>query len=135
MSSDERTERREGSPEDREEGFQGLVPDLLRRILALGFSGFFLTEGALRKALGDTLPQEWMDFAVDQSERTRNEFLERLAVEIARSAEAVDLGSLADRLLEGHTIEVKAQIRFRSSKGKKPTKKLDFKLAGGETHR
>jgi hypothetical protein len=119
MSSDERTERREGSPEDREEGFQGLVPDLLRRILALGFSGFFLTEGALRKALGDTLPQEGMDFAV----------------EIARSAEAVDLGSLADRLLEGHTIEVKAQIRFRSSKGKKPTKKLDFKLAGGETHR
>lgn len=135
MSSGERTGRREGTLEDREEGSLGLVPELLRRVLALGFSGFFLTEGAMRKALGDTLPKEWIDFAVDQSARTRNEFLERLAAEIARSAETVDLGALADRLLEGHTIEVKAQIRFRSSTGKKPTKKLDFKLTGREPHR
>ena len=42
---------------------QGIVPELLRRAVGLGFSGFFTTEELLRKALGDTVPREWAAFA------------------------------------------------------------------------
>ncbi|MBW2665766.1 MAG: hypothetical protein JRE13_05685 [Deltaproteobacteria bacterium] len=31
---------------------------MMRRAVAMGLSGFFLTEEAIRKAVGDTLPKE-----------------------------------------------------------------------------
>jgi hypothetical protein len=87
-------------------------PELMRRALSLGFSGFFLTEEAVRKALGDTLPREWMDFAVEQSDRTRREFLERLSYELAQSLEKVDVAAVLRELLEGRTLEINAEIRL-----------------------
>jgi hypothetical protein len=98
-------------------GASGRLPELARRALSIGLSGFFFTEEAIRKALGDTLPREWMDFAVDQSERTRREFLERLSFEIAQSLEKVDLASMLGELLQGRTLEVRAEIRLREGGG------------------
>jgi len=89
-----------------------VVPELLRRALSFGLSGFFTTNEAVRRALGDAVPKDWIDFAVDQSERTRAEFIERLAGEIARSLEAVDLAAILERVLQGRTIDVRAQIRL-----------------------
>ena len=88
------------------------VPDLLRRVIGLGFSGFFLTEEVLRKALGDTLPKDWVEFAVEQSERTRRELVERVASEIGRIADGVDLRELLERMARGHEIEVTARVRL-----------------------
>jgi hypothetical protein len=81
-------------------------------VIGLGLSGFFLTEETIRKAVGDTLPRDWADFAVEQSERTRKEFLERLSFELAQSIEKVDLAAVLHELLEGRTLEVKAEIRL-----------------------
>lgn len=116
-------------PRPRAKGSPGRLPELLRRALALGFSGFYVTEEALRRALGDSLPKDWIDFALEQSERSRTEFVERLAGEIARSLETLDLAGIAERLLKGHTIEVNARIRFvsRASRKGKPT--FEFKVA------
>lgn len=111
-----------------------IVPDLLRRMLALGFSGLFTTEEAFRRALGDTVPRDWLDFAVDQSERTRKEFLNRLAGEIARSLEAMDIDGLLRRLLAEHRIEVRAEIRLhREARGRRrPAAKIEV-VGGGKT--
>ena len=98
--------------EEESSGLRNPIPDLMRRLLGLGLSGFFLTEEALRKALGDTLPRDWTDFAIDQSARTREEFLSRLSFEIGRSLENVDLAAVLRDLLEGRTLEVTAQIRL-----------------------
>ncbi len=76
-------------------------------------SGFFTTESALRKALGDTVPQEWVDFAVDQSDRTRQELLDRFAEEFGRVLQEVDLGELMNAMLTGRTVEMKASIRLK----------------------
>ena len=97
------------------------VPDLLRRVIGLGFSGFFLTEEVLRKALGDSLPKEWVEFAVEQSERTRRELVERVASEIGRIADGVDLNELAERMALGHELEVTARVRLvpRESEGRR----------------
>jgi hypothetical protein len=88
------------------------VPDLLRRVVGIGFSGLFLTEEVVRKALGETLPRDWVDFAAAQSERTRRELIDRVAGEIGRALDGVDLAHLAERLLRGHTVEVTARVRF-----------------------
>ncbi|MCG8590568.1 MAG: hypothetical protein MJE66_14855 [Proteobacteria bacterium] len=90
----------------------GPLPELIRRLAALGLSGFFTTETALRRALGDTVPQEWVDFAAGQSERTRSEVIERMAAEFGRVFEQVDLAAVLSELLEGHTLDVRAQIRL-----------------------
>ncbi len=92
---------------------RGGIPELLRRLMTVGFSGLFTTEAAIRGALGDTVPREWVDFIAEQSERTRNEFITRLVHEFARVLESVDVVELADQLLEGRTVEVNAEIRLR----------------------
>jgi len=101
-----------GEAEDSAEASRGAIPELMRRALGMGLSGFFLTEETIRKALGDTLPQDWIDFAAGQSERTRAELLERLSGEIGRALENVDVAEVLRELLEGNTLEVNAEIRL-----------------------
>ncbi len=101
----------EPSAADEDARIPGLS-DLARRAVALGLSGFFFTEETIRKALGDTLPKDWSDFAIDQSERTRKEFLERLSFELAQTLEKIDVAAVLNELLEGRTIEVRAKIRL-----------------------
>jgi hypothetical protein len=105
------------APPQEEDAAAGRIPELLRRGLSLGFSGLFMTEEAVRRAFGDTVPRDWVDFATDQSTRTRSEFLERLSGEIARSLEAIDLVEILDSLLSGRTLEVRAEIRIGERDG------------------
>jgi hypothetical protein len=128
------TERRKhaGEPDSRsprgraasEGGRRPAVPELVRRVLSIGLSGFFLTEEAIRKALGDAVPRDWTDFVVSQSDRTRKEFLERLSFEIGQSLENVDLARVLTDLLEGRTLEVKAEIRLSPKDGEPAAPRL-----------
>ena len=102
------TDERLDPPESERRGSQ----DLLRRLMTVGLSGLFTTESAIRGALGDTVPREWVDFVSDQSDRTRDEFLARLAQEFVGVLENLDIVELAEQLLEGRTIEVKAEFKL-----------------------
>lgn len=97
----------------------GPLADMIRRLAAVGLSGFFATEGAVRKAFGDTVPQDWVDFVSDQSERGRQELFDRLAAEVGRVLEDTDVEELLENLLTGRTIEVEAKVRIgpRSESG------------------
>jgi hypothetical protein len=88
------------------------IPELMRRAIALGLTGFFSTEEAVRRAVGDTLPKDWVDFLSESSDRTRSEFLERLSHEIGRVLEGVDLAEVLSGLLEGRTLQVNAEFRL-----------------------
>src|SRR5574338_89535 len=79
----------------------GLLPDLLRRGLSLGFTGLFMTEEAVRRALGDSVPRDWVEFLVAQSDRTRAELVERLSREFGRVFSALDPVEILRRLLDG----------------------------------
>ena len=93
----------------------GALPDMVRKMMALGLSGFFTTEEALRKALGDTIPQDWVDFAAQQSERTRRDFGDAVAKEVGRVLEQVDLAEMFGRILENRTVEIRARVRLLPS--------------------
>ncbi len=100
-----------------EEETAGPIPEMMRRALTLGLAGFFTTEGAVRRALGDTVPKDWTDFLAETSERTRSEFLERLSGEIGRVLEGVDIGAVIKGLMVGRTLEVKAEFRLLDEPG------------------
>ncbi len=102
-----------------------VLPEIARRALSIGWSGFFLTEETIRKALGDSLPKDWLDFGIEQSERTRKEFLERLSFEIAQTLEKVDIAATLRELLEGRTLEVRAEIRLGDREGKPASQEFD----------
>ena len=124
MAFDERNpgnSRRARSPEDRggsaepatsrEDPRGAPIPDLVRKALELGFTGLFTTEQTIRRALGDSLPQEWVDFVTDQSERTRADFTDALVKEFGRTLDNLDLAETLDRFLSGRTIELTTRIR------------------------
>jgi len=90
----------------------GAIPELMRRAITLGLTGFFTTEEAVRRALGDTVPKDWTDYIAESSDRTRSEFLERLSREIARTLKDVDLAALLQKLLEGRTLRFNAELRL-----------------------
>ncbi len=123
MASDEPRKRTTGRKEAGAEEGGGLLPELLRRGMSLGLTGFFMTEEALRRALGESAPREMIDFVVAQSEKTRAEFLDRVSRELGKALSAMDPVEVAKRMLEGRTIEVSATIRFvEDDKKKKPEK-------------
>jgi hypothetical protein len=97
---------------DEEEAQESLraIPELMRRAIALGLTGFFTTEEAVRKALGDTVPRDWSDYIAESSDRTRSEFLERLSREIARTLKDVDIAAVLQQLLDGRTLKVNAEF-------------------------
>jgi hypothetical protein len=122
---------RTGDTSESEGALPGL-PEILRKALTAGFSGFFLGEEAIRKALGDTLPKDWSDFAIEQSTRTRAEFLDRLSYEVARSLENIDLAAVLAQLLEGRTLEVEARVRLMPSEAGDRTDLKMKVVPGGE---
>ncbi|MEN8185198.1 MAG: hypothetical protein ABFS46_21965 [Myxococcota bacterium] len=138
MARNPEQEKDEGtSVPSEEDASGGRIPDLLRKGLSLGFSGLFMTEEAVRRAFGDTVPRDWIDFATAQSARTRSEFLERLSGEIARSLESIDLVEVLDTLLSGRTLEVRAEIRLKEREpgeaGGQPSTRLSLFDRGRQT--
>ena len=90
----------------------GPIPEMVRKALAGGLAGFFSTEQTIRRALGDTLPREWVDFVSSQSERTRGDLTDAIAQEVGRTLKSIDLTQVADQLLTGRTLEVSARVRL-----------------------
>ena len=95
-----------------QEGEASFFPDLLRRTLTLGFTGLFLTEEAVRKVLGPSVPREWVQYVLTQSERTRSELVERMSREFGGVMSALDPVEVLRRLFDGQSVEVSAKIRF-----------------------
>jgi hypothetical protein len=111
------------------------IPEFVRKAIAAGFSGFFFTEETIRKALGDTLPKDWADFANDQSNRARAEFLERLSYEIGRALENVDYAAVLAQLLDGRTLEVSAKVRLRDDGRRSRAPKLRVEVSSETTRK
>ena len=107
-----REKRRAPSSASTQDERAALLPELFRRAFTLGLSGIFTTEEAFRRALGDTVPRDWVDFAVDQSDRTRSDFTSKMAEEMARVIESMDLEAVLRSVLADHRVELKAEIQL-----------------------
>jgi len=117
--SDDEREASEGS-RGSEGGPGGAMNELIRRMAALGLSSFFTTESAIRRAFGDTVPKDWVDFANEQSERTRREVIDRMAHEFGKQLAEVDLAELISQFLTSHTVEINARVKLTPRKDSEP---------------
>jgi len=126
-------EERAEEPAEREDGEEqerlSAIPELMRRAIALGLTGFFTTEEAVRRALGDTVPKDWTDYISESSDRTRSEFLDRLSREIANTLKDLDLAAVLQELLEGRTLKVNAEFKLSDDpkSSKKPAIQIETK--------
>ena len=123
-------EKRAEEPAEREDAEEqerlSAIPELMRRAIALGLTGFFTTEEAVRRAIGDTVPKDWTDYISESSDRTRSEFLDRLSREIAKTLKDIDLAAVLQELLEGRTLKVNAE--FKLSDDPKTGDKADIRI-------
>ena len=111
---DENAAARQSGDSDEQPEAEGQfsVQEVIRRMATMGLSGFFSTETAVRKAFGETVPQDWIDFAAGQSERTRQEFMDRMVGEMGKMMQSLDMGEVLATLLEGRNVEVTATFRL-----------------------
>lgn len=96
---------------------ESLFQEAIRRATALGLSGFFLTEEAVRRALTDTVPQEWVDYVSRQSEDVRRDLVDRLVQEFGLWLRTLDLSELLRNVLEDY--EISAQIDISGDRKRK----------------
>ncbi len=103
-----------GAPPDlRDRGpgpVEGLFQDLLRRAATIGFGGFFLTEEAIRKALADVVPPDWVQFVVRQSEDARGELIDRLAQEFGSWMRRTDPETFARSVLDDYHFSIQINV-------------------------
>lgn len=98
---------------------QGVVQEILQRALSLGLSSLFSTQETVRKAMGEAMPPEWVDFASEQSNRARQEFIDRLSTQIEALIQRIDVKELVETVMQGRTVEVKASLKILPPKGSK----------------
>ena len=127
IEPEKRTEEPAEHEDAEEQERLSAIPELMRRAIALGLTGFFTTEEAVRRALGDTVPKDWTDYISESSDRTRSEFLDRLSREIAKTLKDIDLAAVLQELLEGRTLKVNAEFKLSDDpkSGKKPTIQIE----------
>ncbi len=116
-----KTDARAENPEDAQGQppgpLESLFQEAIRRATALGLSGFFLTEEAVRRALTDTVPREWVDYVSRQSEDVRRDMVDRLVQEFGLWLRTLDLSEVLRNVLEDY--EISAQIDISADRKRK----------------
>ena len=105
---------------------ESLFQEAIRRATALGLSGFFLTEEAVRRALTDTVPREWVDYVNRQSDDVRRDMVDRLASEFGIWLRTLDLSEVLQKVLEDY--EISAQIDISADR-KRTDPAISLKVA------
>jgi hypothetical protein len=104
--------------------FESLIQEAIRRAASLGFSSFFLTEEAIRKAFTEVVPQDWVEYVGKQGDEVRGEMIERLAGEFSSWLRSVDVAEMLGDLLKDYrisaTIELSATPRAAREDVKEP---------------
>ena len=92
---------------------EALFQEAIRRAAAVGLSGFFLTEEAVRRALNDAVPEDWVKYLSEQSTDIRNELIDRLIVQFREWLNTLDLPALLGSILEEHDFSAKIDLSVR----------------------
>ena len=95
---------------ERPGAFESLFREGIRRAAALGFSSFFLTEEALRRAFNDSVPREWVDYVARQGEDVRAELFGTLSKQFEKWLSEIDVVEVLSEVARRHDISVRLEI-------------------------
>ncbi len=89
---------------------ESLFREGLRRAASLGFSSFFLTEEALRRAFNDSVPREWIEYVARQGEDVRAELFRALSQQFQKWLSEIDVVEVLSEVARRHDISVHLEI-------------------------
>ena len=98
-------------------GMESIFQEVIRRGASLGFSSFFLTEEAIRRAFSERVPSEWADYVSEQSEGVRDELIERMSREFGNWLRTLDVGQIAADFLEEREVSLRIEIKPKRGSG------------------
>ena len=90
--------------------FEALLHEAIRRTAQVGFSSFFATEDAVRRAFSEAVPSDWVDYASRQSTELRSEMIERMSVEFGAWLRTIDMAQIMSKLLSESDFEFKISV-------------------------
>jgi hypothetical protein len=97
-------------------GTVGFLADVVRKTVLTGMGALFLTEEGARKLAREwKLPKELAGFLVQQAHGAKDEVLRVVGQEIRRFFESETFRRELLKLLEGMSVEVKAEIRLKEA--------------------
>jgi hypothetical protein len=99
--------------------FEALLHEAIRRTASVGFSSFFATEDAVRRAFNEAVPRDWVDYAKGQSTELRSEMIDRMAAEFGAWLRTVDLAQIMSKLMAEHDFELKISISSERRSGER----------------
>lgn len=105
---------------------EALFQEIVRRGASLGFSSFFLTEEAIRRAFADRVPEEWIEYLSRQGGEVRSDIAERLAKEFGSWLRTLDLPELVGQLLEQYEVSAKVELIPRGDRDERPRTTLSI---------
>ncbi len=105
-----------GSPFDDDDDREppgGVLPELTKRILSAGVGAYFLTEDAVRRAVGEAkLPSDVADRLVTGAKRRKDDMLGFVKRELAGVIQNIDVQGEVRRFLSAHKVKISAEIEF-----------------------
>jgi hypothetical protein len=104
----------EEEPKESDDSVQSGVTDTIRKAVFGGISSLFMSEESIKGQLGE-LPRDALNYLVGQTEKTRQEFFNIVTREFRTFLDGVDLSRELPKILQGMSIEVKANIRFKDA--------------------
>jgi len=111
MGRDREDDRELERAEERRAGlFEALLHEAIRRTAQVGFSSFFATEDAVRRAFSEAVPRDWVDYANRQSTELRQETIDRMSAEFGAWLRTIDMTQIMSKLLAEHDFELKISI-------------------------
>ena len=94
---------------------ESIFQEAVRRTAAAGLSGFFMTEEAVRRAINDSVPKDWVQYVSRQGEEVRHELIDRLVGEFGDWLRTVDLSAILGKVLEDFEISARIELTPKSS--------------------
>lgn len=93
-----------------------MVPDALKKALAAGVGAVFMTEEGIRNMVSEMkLPKEALSYLLSTTDRTRRELFDTVSKEVKKYLRSKEPEKLLSQLLQHFTIEVKAEIKFKTT--------------------
>ncbi len=104
----------DGPGAGRRRPLEGFFQEIVRRAAAAGFSSFFMTEEAIRQALSENVPKDWVDYIARQSATMRTEVVERMVREFSVWLQRIDTEELSRKVVQLvlEDYEVRVEIRL-----------------------
>lgn len=102
------------------EDLKSQISEAMKKVILMGVGTIFLTEETVRSYLSEMkLPKEMWSSFLENADKTKKEFLEVFAKEMAQVLSKVDFPTELQKLLKEQNVTIKMELSFDKKKEEK----------------